>query len=41
MLRRFEQAGLSELVTPLEATTGELLVTWLTPSSATTRRSSS
>jgi hypothetical protein len=31
MLRRFEEAGLSERITPLEATTGELLVTWLTP----------
>ena len=31
MLKRFEEAGLTDRVTPLEATTGELLVTWLTP----------
>jgi hypothetical protein len=31
MLKRFEEAGLTDGVTVLEATTGELLVTWLTP----------
>ena len=31
MLKRFEEAGLAEQVTVLEQTTGELLVTWLTP----------
>ena len=31
MLQRFEQAGLAERFTLLEVTTGELLVTWLTP----------
>jgi hypothetical protein len=31
MLQRFEQAGLAGRFAPLEATTGELLVTWLTP----------
>jgi hypothetical protein len=31
MLKRLEDAGLSGQVTVLEPTTGELLVTWLTP----------
>jgi hypothetical protein len=31
LLQRFENAGLSARITPLEPTTGELLVTWLTP----------
>jgi hypothetical protein len=31
MLQRFERTGLADRVTPLEATTGELLVSWLTP----------
>jgi hypothetical protein len=31
MLKRLEDAGLADRVTVLEATTGELLVTWLTP----------
>jgi hypothetical protein len=31
MLKRLEDAGLTERVTVLEQTTGELLVTWLTP----------
>lgn len=31
MLKRFDEAGLRDRVTVLEPTTGELLVTWLTP----------
>ncbi|HXV57449.1 MAG TPA: hypothetical protein VD704_06230 [Gaiellaceae bacterium] len=31
MLRRLEDAGLTDRVTVLDAATGELLVTWLTP----------
>ena len=31
LVQRFENAGLSARITPLEPTTGELLVTWLTP----------
>ncbi len=31
MLKRFEEAGLAGRATVLESTTGELLVTWLTP----------
>ncbi|HWB55683.1 MAG TPA: hypothetical protein VG479_01945 [Gaiellaceae bacterium] len=31
LVQRFENAGLSARITPLEPTTGELLVSWLTP----------